>query len=283
MTYQEAIEYLNLPANPTNELVGKRYIELKSDYQKAIDNAPSEHFSGLYQQNLDKIEEAYRFLNDRQNVSEMETKILDEILKVRNVVDQLYKEHQVEELSSESLEIIRQYVNQISTVQDNIIIELPDNQPIKITLPSQRPSVKLESGEIPKAKSRKISTTKRSIKKKAKPLVTSPAANSVDHSITATRSPIPFDLANRFTLLSFKNKVDSLLKGFNQTSDSLENGTVIEAAFIEKWVIIFVVNALYGKNYLVKTRFVNRLILYIIFGILLLSLVGTMYLVFPIL
>ena len=59
MTREEALEYLNLPRKSSAQLVKKRYQELQEDYQKAITNAPSQHFRDLYSENLDKIEEAY--------------------------------------------------------------------------------------------------------------------------------------------------------------------------------------------------------------------------------
>ncbi|TDI68625.1 MAG: hypothetical protein E2O88_06355, partial [Bacteroidetes bacterium] len=70
MTFQEALEYLNLPANPSEQLTQKRYLELKKDYQNAINNAPSDHFRALYQENLDKIKEAYLLLMDQQEAND---------------------------------------------------------------------------------------------------------------------------------------------------------------------------------------------------------------------
>ncbi|MGI9544395.1 MAG: energy transducer TonB [Cyclobacteriaceae bacterium] len=69
MTREEALEQLNLTEHSSTQLIRKRYLELHDDYEKAIAEAPSDHFKQLYRANLDKIEEAYLLM--RENPTEL--------------------------------------------------------------------------------------------------------------------------------------------------------------------------------------------------------------------
>ena len=75
MTREEALEHLNLTEHSSTQLIRKRYLELHDDYEKAIAEAPSDHFKQLYRANLDKIEEAYLLM--REDPAELEPTSLE--------------------------------------------------------------------------------------------------------------------------------------------------------------------------------------------------------------
>ena len=128
MTRQEALEYLNLSDSASDRLVRKRYLELHHDYQKAISNAPSDHFRSLYRENLDKIEEAYLLIKetspkvvvplatDGPPPAHIETKIKDaqeliESLKSQSALNQ-------DAVDPATQKQILGYIDQISQLQE---------------------------------------------------------------------------------------------------------------------------------------------------------------------
>ncbi len=117
MTLEEAGEYLNLPANSRKQLVRKRYLELKKDYLKAIHNAPSDHFSSLYQENLQKIEEAYRFLiEELQSANDNESQIQLSIKQIQLVLSKLLQEKKT--LDSQSKKTLKDYIQKIDQLKN---------------------------------------------------------------------------------------------------------------------------------------------------------------------
>lgn len=130
MTLQEALEYLNLPAASSEQLVQKRYLELKKDYQIAINNAPSDHFRTLYKENLDKIEEAYRYLTGDQEVTnDYDSKIIQEIRQSQIIVDTFQVEEGIGNLNSEARDRLQHYIDQISGFQESLRDEESDGRP----------------------------------------------------------------------------------------------------------------------------------------------------------
>jgi len=126
MTFQEALEYLNLPANPSEQLTQKRYLELKKDYQNAINNAPSDHFRALYQENLDKIKEAYLLLMDQQEANdESDSEIQQSIQQVQQIVDTFLEGQSEGDINPEARAKIKNFIDQISSFQDNLRKESP--------------------------------------------------------------------------------------------------------------------------------------------------------------
>ena len=137
MEFQEALEYLNLPASCSRQLVRKRYLELKKDYLKAINNAPSDHFSALYRENLDKIEEAYNLLIETADiVQDPDNDIQNCIRKSEEIVASFLKNGT--KLTPKKREEIKQYINEINRMQDQLRVENQIKQRAKITLPSER-------------------------------------------------------------------------------------------------------------------------------------------------
>ncbi|MDH3710960.1 MAG: TonB family protein [Cyclobacteriaceae bacterium] len=127
MTRQEALEYLNLPANSSDQLVRRRYLELHRDYQKAITNAPSDHFRALYRENLDKIEEAYLLMKSTMSA---EVSSDDTPISTEEQVQKSIKDAQVlintfmgdksgqTQLDQASQSQILHYIDQISSLQE---------------------------------------------------------------------------------------------------------------------------------------------------------------------
>ncbi len=128
MTRQEALEYLNLPANSSDQLVRRRYLELHRDYQKAITNAPSDHFRALYRENLDKIEEAYLLM--KSTMSAEVSSPDDAPISTEEQVQKSIKDAQVlintfmgkksdqAKLDPASQSQILHYIDQISSLQE---------------------------------------------------------------------------------------------------------------------------------------------------------------------
>ena len=153
MTFQEAVEYLNLPANSSDKLVNKRYLELKIDYQKAINNAPSDHFRALYQENLDKIEEAYEVLTQRQRITkESNLGILTTLQETQEIVDHFLTDQGEELLNPEAIDIIQTYIDQINGFQDDLREEETEKQPSKVSMPSDRWDLKETLLDTPDSK-----------------------------------------------------------------------------------------------------------------------------------
>ena len=148
MTLEEALEYLNLPANCRSQLVRKRYLELKKDYLRAIYNAPSDHFSTLYQENLQKIEDAYHFLTGEvKNLNEKEFQIQQTIEQIQQLVDTLHSDQKV--LDFESQKILEVYIDRIDQLKDTIS---QGNLGAQLQIePSNGPAWHWEVGQIKKA------------------------------------------------------------------------------------------------------------------------------------
>jgi hypothetical protein len=119
MTQEEAREYLNLPTNSRKQLIRKRYLELKKDYLKAIYNAPSDHFSTLYRENLEKIEEAYQFLIEpTDGVKEHDSRVQHSIKQIQLMVNTFLRERRV--LDSESRQTLMSYMTQIDRLKNTL-------------------------------------------------------------------------------------------------------------------------------------------------------------------
>ena len=133
MTLEEALEYLNLPANSRKQLIRKRYLELKKDYLKAIYNAPSDHFSSLYRENLAKIEEAYQFLIERiDGVIDHDPQVQNSLKQIRQMVNTFLRDRKV--LDSESRHTLMGYMTQIDGLknalkQDNLEVQIQVENP----------------------------------------------------------------------------------------------------------------------------------------------------------
>lgn len=70
MTREEALELFDLPDTATNETVLQKYRELYSEYSLRLTNAPTSHLRKIYSQNIQKIEEAFKFLCPGVDVDE---------------------------------------------------------------------------------------------------------------------------------------------------------------------------------------------------------------------
>ena len=137
MELQEALEYLNLPASSSRQLVRKRYLELKKDYLKAINNAPSDHFGALYRENLDKIEEAYTLLIATADAAHhVDTGIQNSIQETSELIDSFLKKGGT--LTSERKEKIKQYIDEINRLQKQLRSENPGIKGANIVLPSEK-------------------------------------------------------------------------------------------------------------------------------------------------
>jgi hypothetical protein len=137
MELQDALEYLNLPANSSRQLVRKRYLELKKDYLKAINNAPSDHFGALYRENLDKIEEAYTLLIATADAAHhVDIGIQNSIQETSELIDSFLKQGGT--LTSERKEKIKQYIDEINRLQKQLRSENPGIKGANIILPSQK-------------------------------------------------------------------------------------------------------------------------------------------------
>lgn len=128
MTINEALEYLNLPSNPDRQLIRKRYLELKNNYLKAIYNAPSDHFSSLYQENLRKIEESYSLLIEgSEGFNDSESRIQQTIMQTQQVVNSFLDNRKV--LDSVAQEKIKNYIDRIDRLKDSLQKNLYDYDP----------------------------------------------------------------------------------------------------------------------------------------------------------
>ena len=135
MTLEEALEYLNLPASPRKKLVRKRYLELKRDYLKAIYNAPSDHFCTLYQENLEKIEEAYLLLSTHPGHEEQDLELNQQIEEIQKLISSVQKNSP--ELNLQSKKVIKQYIDRIEGMQKQLRAE-STAEPQSLLLPSSK-------------------------------------------------------------------------------------------------------------------------------------------------
>lgn len=62
MNYKEAIDLLGLESGATPEKIKQQYHELYNNFQSRITNAPTQKIKQKTAQNLEKLEQAYRFL-----------------------------------------------------------------------------------------------------------------------------------------------------------------------------------------------------------------------------
>ena len=128
MTLNEALEYLNLPSNPGRQLVRKRYLELKNNYLKAIYNAPSDHFSTLYRENLQKIEESYSLLiGELEGFSDLDSGIQQNIMQIQQVVNSFLANRKF--LDNVSREKLKNYIERIDILKDSLKRDHPEPDP----------------------------------------------------------------------------------------------------------------------------------------------------------
>jgi hypothetical protein len=119
MTLDEAHDYLNLPANPGKQLVRKRYLELKNNYLKAIYNAPSDHFSTLYRENLQKIEESYSLLAEgTAEFNDRDFRLQQTILQLQQVVSSFHENRRV--LDSASRKKLKMFIERIDQLKESL-------------------------------------------------------------------------------------------------------------------------------------------------------------------
>lgn len=119
MTLDEALEYLNLPANPGRQLVRRRYLELKNNYLKAIYNAPSDHFSTLYRENLQKIEESYSLLAEGTvELNDRDFRLQQTIWQLQQLVNTFLENRKV--LDSASREKLKMFIERIDQVKESL-------------------------------------------------------------------------------------------------------------------------------------------------------------------
>ncbi len=147
MTREEALEYLNLPGKSSEQLVRKRYLELHRDYQKAISNAPSDHFRMLYRENLEKIEEAYLIMKQSaphvspELAAGVDNQIQQSLDQAQQLVDRFLNNGTVD-LDPESESKINKYIEEISQLQNYLLQEKSsDLTPEVTTAPAEASSL----------------------------------------------------------------------------------------------------------------------------------------------
>lgn len=290
MTIQEALEYLNLPINSSEQLVRKRYLELKKDYQKAINNAPSDHFSALYQENLDKIKEAYMLLmEDQEAIDVSDSKILYGIQQVQQIVDTLVEDEG--DINPEARAKIKNYIDQISSFQDDLREEKSHHKPSKIRKPSEMWDKNFKSpadNQEVQGESRQESGSPYQEDQTKETFITTGDSGSDVSQITDTK----YDTYNepvshrgwRWEIKALKNKVLSWqdkeiypVPGQSTTQKSPES------AFIEKWVIEIILNSSFATTSADRKQYYNQLIMRVILMILVLCVIGAIYILFPLL
>jgi len=127
-------------------LVRRRYLELKRDYLKAIYNAPSDHFCTLYQENLEKIEEAYLLLTGSKDQVKHEIAVNETIAEIQNLVDNLQKNNTG--ISHKSRDLLERYIKQIEHLQEQFLADHltdPSTSSTLSTRDSEGESTKLSS------------------------------------------------------------------------------------------------------------------------------------------
>ncbi len=273
MTFQEAQEYLNLPTNSSEQLVQKRYLELTKDYQKAINNAPSDHFRALYQENLDKIEEAYRLLTALQETDESDSAILQRIQQVQEIVDTFTKEEEKENLNSEAQDRIQHYIDQISSFQANLQEEESEKGPSKFNKPSGKwdPMVKssTKNQEVYGVPGQKSSDPNKE-------------GHTVDPRSDTDKEP-GTSRGWRWEIKALKNKLTPSQEEVNPEHDKPTRQRTSEGAFIEKWVIEIILNSSFATTSGARKQYYDQLIMAVIMIILILGVIGAIYILFPLL
>jgi len=273
MTFQEAQEYLNLPANSSEQLVQKRYLELTKDYQKAINNAPSDHFSALYQENLDKIEEAYRLLTALQETDESDSVILQRIQQIQEIVDTFTKEEEKGNLNPEAQDRIQHYIDQISNFQASLQEDESEKGPSKFSKPSEKwdPMVKssTENQEVHRIPGQESGDQNKE-------------GHTIDHRSDADKEPGP-SRGWSWEIKALKNRLTPSQEGVNPDQDKPTRQRSSEDAFIEKWVIEIILNSSFATTSGARKQSYDQLIMAVIMIILILGVIGAIYILFPLL
>ncbi len=292
MTIQEALEYLNLPINSSEQLVQKRYLELKKDYQKAINNAPSDHFSTLYQENLDKIKEAYMLLmEDQEAIDVSDSKILYGIQQVQRIVDTLVEDEG--DIDPEARVKIKNYIEQISSFQDDLREEKSHQKPSKIRKPSEMWDMKVKSpadNQEVQGESKQESDSPFQEDQAKETLITAGDSGSDLSQITDTKSDTHNEPVShrgwRWEIKAFKHKVLSWQDKEIDPDPEPDQSTTQkspESAFIEKWVIETILNSSFATTSVDRKQYYNQLIMRVILIILSLCVIGAIYILFPLL
>jgi hypothetical protein len=255
MTFQEALEYMNLPASCSRQLIRKRYLELKKDYLKAIYNAPSDHFSTLYRENLDKIEEAYNLLTEASDhLNYHDTRIQQQIQQIGQIVDSFLGTGG--QLTVEGKEKIKRYIDQINELQHLLKAAVPMDNPSDVPMPPERGDIeKVDPANIrieSPGTSYRQSTDNRNI---TKPDERSTKNTSENWRWEAT---VP------------KEKDVNELK-------------ITKSALIENWVIHLVFQSSYAATSGSRRTFLNQVIFVAILIMLILVITGLGYLLSPLL
>lgn len=289
MILQEALEYLNLPANSSAQLVRKRFLELKKDYQKAINNAPSEHFSALYLENLNKIEEAYRLLTQDQKVTtESDSDILQGIQQVQQIVDTYLDEERAGNLNPEAQNKIQNYIDQISSFQDDLQEGSSENEPtnpskrwdLKVKSPTENQEIQGESGQE-SGDSNQVDQTEETLATKSD---SGPEESQTIDSKSETDKEPGTSRGWHWEIKGLKNKRSSTQKEeISSVSSQPARQRNSEGAFIEKWVIEIILNTSFAATSGVRKQYFNQLIMVVILAISILSLIGAIYILFPLL
>jgi len=280
MTFQEALEYLNLPENSSKQLVSKRYLELKKDYQKAINNAPSEHFSSLYQENLNKIEEAYCFLTEKQEVNKSNTEIIQSIQGVQQIVDNFLQSGETP-LHPEASDKIQNYIDQVNSFQDYLREEETETEPSDRSnqeekfiasnevKPDQKPKEANLLDHIEEASAPKTDPTKES-RKSLKNLVDNDDKPETSRWRWEPKSP--------------KDKPSSLQDKAKSPAIKKPSGLInSESVWIEKWIIDMALNRSFAATPGTRKQSFNQLITIVILAIIMLCVFGAIYILFPLL
>ncbi len=280
MTFQEALEYLNLPENSSKQLVSKRYLELKKDYQKAISNAPSEHFSSLYQENLNKIEEAYCLLTEEQEVNKSNAEIIQSIQGVQKIVDNFLQSGETP-LHPKAPGKIQNYIDQINSFQDYLREEKSETKPSELgnqegksvaskeVKPDQKPKDANLFDPIEGASAPKADPTKES-RKSLKNLV-----DNDDEPETSRWRWEPKSPKDKPSSLQDNAKSPAIKKPSKRINS--------ESAWIEKWIIDMALNRSFAATPRARKQSFNQLITMVILAIIMLCVFGAIYILFPLL
>ena len=273
MTRQEALDYLNLSDSASDRLVRKRYLELHQDYQKAISNAPSEHFRSLYSENLDKIEEAYLLIKgsmpqaasltaDSSPEEQIHSKIKDAQALVNSLMDQDGLVQNPVDAATQKQ--ILGYIDQISQLQDFLQDEpsdeeTPEPAPLEVSAADIIPAsaIPLTETPIPEVEA-------------------DPAEESVPADSPAEPSPLaPPENLNGSGAEEISNTAEKPGEDTPQEpevkpkKDSLSREQLHTSAQLK-------------KNHLRRSRTFNRLLLGSIFMMLLAGMGGMFYMVYPV-
>lgn len=267
MTTEEALEYLNLPPKPRKQLVRKRYLELKRDYLKAIYNAPSDHFCTLYQENLEKIEEAYTLLSKPSDVVAAQgADIQESISGLQKLVDSVQNKG---DLSSESRAVIEQYIVQIDHLKRMLAAEDPVAEPVNLSPPSSRwvvnPVENLSDQHI--SQSAKQESQSSSITKKG------------DDDTISQSEAIP-DWMGETSSLPRQPEPDETVEP-NQSA--VKKLLLNQLLFFEDWIIHRIIRPAHRLSPGARQQFYSQLVMGVVVAIVILGVLGFFYIMFPLL